>query len=553
MTSPEPAGHRWTDWLWRSGTVLSALALALAVGAEFRALQAAREEAFSWMARSGIPLDTAPLDREPDAERVRLRAARSVLAAELDPARGRGLAPERAARESAERMAAAAQASGEILLRRPASWEAAEELGAATYIGWAQAHDPRLFTRYRSWEAPLEAALRLAPARREPVRFLAAAYLEVWPALSPRKRAVARGLLTEILRNPEDRNRFLEPWLDRAGDLKEGLSLLPDDPAAWEQAAASLAQRGDFAGYGMARQKAVEELLAELERDLVTADRLRGTGALTDARALYLKVAQRARPEVRFLPLLEQALERCPPGPVDGPTSARLAPHLAQALDRCQWAGCQMEPAALKRLSRFVNGQEPPQEALAALYSGDLARASLYERRTQGLGAASWAPYLLAKARLLAARDRGDEAREALALVHLSWQHRPLYWRTAAEVAHAAGDAQALTQAQAQLSTLARRSWRAEDWTWNRGTARLEMVVAEPASALVLGFASLPPAGVVVELRLDGAGLGIFPLRAVGGAVPALRLASPLSAGVHVLDVVDAQTYQVVPGTVEPG
>jgi hypothetical protein len=551
MTSPGTAGHPWTDWVWRAGLVLAALALALAVGAEFRDLQAAREGAFTWMAQSGIPLDTAPLDREPDPERVKLRAARAVLTAELDPARSRGLDPERAARESAGRMAAAAQASAEILLRRPASWEAAEELGVATYIGWAQAHDPRLFTRYRRWEAPLEAALRLAPARREPARFLAAAYLEVWPALSPRKRAVARGLLAEILRSSEDRSRFLEPWLDRASDLKEGLSLLPDDPAAWEQTAATLAQRGDFAGYGAARQKAVEELLTELERDLVTADRLRSTGALAEARALYLAVAQRVRPEVRFLPLLEQALERCPPGPVDGPTSAKLAPHLAQALDRCQWAGCQMEPAALKRLSRFVNGLEPPQEALAALYSGDLARASLYERRTQGLGTAAWAPYLLAKARLLATRDRGDEARETLSLVHLSWQPRPLYWQTAAEVARAAGDAPALAQAQTQLAALARRSWRTGDWTWNRGTARLEMVVAEPASALILGFDSLPPAGVVVELRLDGAGLGLFPLRAAVGVAPALRLTTPLGTGIHVLDVVEAQTNQVTPGTVE--
>jgi hypothetical protein len=540
-----------TDWVWRAGLAVTALALAAAAGAEFRGLKAAREEGFTWMVQSGIPLDAAPLDREPDAERVRLRAARAVLAAELDPARSRGLDPERAARESAGRMAAAARVSAEILLRRPASWEAAEELGAATYIGWAQAHDPRLFTRYRAWEAPLEAALRLAPARREPVRFLAAAYLEVWPALSPRKRAVARGLLAEIFRNAEDRSRFFEPWLDRAGDVREGLSLLPDDPAAWDQAAASLAHRGDWAGYDTARKQAEEELLVALERDLVAADRLRSAGSLGEARALYLKVAQRARPEVRFLPLLQQALERCPPGPVDGATSQHLASHLSQALDRCQWAGCQMEPAALKRLSRFVRGQEPPQEALAALYSGDLSRASLYERRAQGLGTASWAPYLLAKARLLAARDRVDEAREALALVHLSWQRRPLYWQTAADVARAAGDAAALTQAQARLAALARRSWPASEWTWSQGTARLELVAAPPAAALNLGFDSLPPTGAVVELRLDGAGLGLFPLRPATGVVPALRLAPPLGPGLHVLEVLDAQAGQVVPGTVE--
>lgn len=551
MTLPATAGRAWTDWVWRTGLVLTALALALAVGAEFRDLQAAREAAFTWMAQSGIPLDTAPLDREPDPERVMLRAARAVLTAELDPARSRGLAPERAARESAGRMAAAARASAGILIRRPASWEAAEELGAATYIDWAQAHDPRLFTRYRRWEAPLEAALRLAPARREPVRFLAAAYLEVWPALSPRKRAVARTLLAEVLRNPDDLGRFFGPWLDRAGDLQEGLSLLPADPAAWEQAAAILARRGDWDGYSVARQRTVEVLLVELERDLVTADRLRSTGSLGEARALYLKVAQRTRPEVRFQPLLEQALERCPPGPVDAQTAAQLAPHLDQALDRCRWAGCQMEPAALKRLSRFVSGQEPSQEALAALYSGDLARAGLYERRAQGLGSASWAPYLLAKARVLAARDRADEAREALSLVHLSWQRRPFYWQAAAEVARAGGDTAALNQAQGQLAALARRSWPAGEWLWSRGTARLEMVTAAPASGLHIAFDSLPAGGTVVELRLDGAGLGLFPLRPTPGVAPALRLPAALGPGLHALDVVDAQLNQIVPGSVE--
>jgi len=543
MTSQPP--------VWRAGLALAAVALAVAAGAELRRLQASREAAFDWLQRTGAGLDAAALDREPDPERVRLRTARAVLAAELAPERSGGLPPEQAARAAAERMAETARVGAEVLVRRPASWEAAEVLGAATYIGWAQARDPRLFTAYRRWEEPLAAALRLAPARREPVRFLAAAYLEVWPALSPRKRAVARGLLAEIFRSPEDRGRFLGPWLDRAAGVRDALSLLPPDPAAWEQAAATLAQRGDWTGFDVARRQAEEALLAALARDLVTADRLRSAGALGEARAFYLKVAQRARPEVRFLPLLQQALERCPPGPVDGPTSERLAPHLAQALDRCQWAGCQMEPAALKRLSRFVRGQQPPQEALAALYAGDLPRAGLYERRTQGLGAAAWAPYLLAKARALAARDRADEAREALELVHSSWQQRPLYWQAAAEVARAAGDAAALAQAQARLAALARRSWPATAWTWSQGTARLELVAAAPAAGLAVAFDSLPANGAVVELRLDGAGLGSFPLRPAAGAAPVLRLTSPLGRGLHLLEVAGAQAGEVAPGAVE--
>jgi len=183
----------------------------LAVAAEFRDLERARQEAFGWLAGAGVTLDAAAIGREPDPQGVRLRAARAVLVAELDPARRKGISPEQAAREGAERMAAAAGAAREVLARRPASWEAAWVQGASTYLGWSLAQDPRLFTAYRQWEAPLEAALRLAPARREPVRFLAAAYLETWAVLSPRKRQIARGLLAELFRDPEDLGRLLDP------------------------------------------------------------------------------------------------------------------------------------------------------------------------------------------------------------------------------------------------------------------------------------------------------------------------------------------------------
>src|SRR5207244_10281252 len=124
---------------------------------------------------------------------------------------------ERAVREGSARMEEAAAVAAGIFARRPASWEAGYVLGAANYLGWAQRQDPRLFTAYRRWEGPLEAAVRLAPARREPRILLAAAYLEVWPALSPRKREITRGLLADVFHNPEDLVRLLPPWLYPAG------------------------------------------------------------------------------------------------------------------------------------------------------------------------------------------------------------------------------------------------------------------------------------------------------------------------------------------------
>jgi hypothetical protein len=545
---PVQESRPWAGGALRLGFALAAVALALATLAERQGLEAARSAALAWLERAGVTLDTSSLDRESDPDGVRLRAARAVLASELDPARRQGVQP--APREIAARMAEDADAARAVLARRPASWEAALVLGGATYLGWTQARDPRLFTAYRQWEAPLETALRLAPAKREPARFLAAAYLEIWPVLSPRKREVARGLLTEIFRQPDDLARLLEPWLDTAADLGEAFAVIPDQPEAWERVEKVYARRGYLPGYAAARKRREDSLLSGLRRDLAAADRLRDDGQLDAARVLYLSVAEQARPEARYLALLEQALERCPPGPVDGATAAKLAPHLTRALDRCLFAACDLQPAALKRLSHFVRDPAPAQAALASLFAGDLPRASLWERRTEGLGTEAWAPYLITKARALAAHGKVDDAREALALVHLSWQGKPLYWRAQAEVARAAGDTRGTAEAEARLAGLARRTWEPQDWTWSRGTARLEMMTGAPAAGFTVGLDQVPATGSLVELRLDGATVGDFPVRPQAGVAPALRLDLPLSRGLHVLELDSLDGGQVLPGAV---
>ncbi len=547
MPPDDSAGSRWTGAALRTAFALTGLALAFVTLSEHRALQAAREEAFTWLARAGVTLDAAALGREPNPERVRLRAARAVLAAELDPARHQGVPPAQAAR----RMEEAARAGREVLAHRPASWEAALVQGGATYLGRARARDPRLFTAYREWEAPLEAALRLAPSRREPVRFLAAAYLESWPALSPRKRQIAHGLLNEVMHDSQNLERLLDLWLETAADRREAFSVVPDDPAVWEKVAAAYARREDLAGYAAARGRQEEALLDSLRRDLLTADRLRGDGQLDEARNLYLSVAVRARPEARYLVLVERALERCPPGPVDHETARRLEPHLARALDRCLLASCEIQPVALKRLSRFVPELLPPQAAQAALFAGDLQHAETYERRSDGMGTESWAPYLVAKARVLAGRGRVDEAREALALLPPAWQRRPLYWQASAEVARAASDPQALAKAQGQIAAAARRSWTATEWLWRRGAARLEVVLAEPAAGVAVTLDQVPAKGAFVELRVDGATVGTFPVHPPAGTAAVLRAAVPLARGLHVVEVDSLEGGAVLPGTAE--
>jgi hypothetical protein len=537
---PYAPRRAWLGPVLRAGLCGLGLALVAVPILRYQDLRERQEETAQWLHAAGVTQEVA-LDREPDPERVRLRAARAVLASEIDAATP----------ESAAQLAEAARIAGEILSARPAAWDAAMIQGAATYLGWSRTQDPRLFTRHRSWEAPLEASLELAPGKREPVRFLATAYLEVWPALSPRKKEIARGLLAEVFRRPEDLDRLLEAWLVTAPDLGGALAAVPPEPEAWERVEGALARRGDWRGFSTARTRRNELLLAELRRDLARADRLRRAGNATGARALYLSVAERARPEARFAEVLDAALSRCPPGLVDRRTGSALAPHLARALDRCLLAGCEMEPRALKRLSRFVREAEPHQEAMAALFAGDLPEAERLERRREALRSADWAPYWIAKTRVLAGRGRLEEAREALAEVDLAWRDHPLWWQAERELAQASGNAGSAARAEGRLAELAHTAWPATAWTWRRDRPRLEMLVASAAPGLVLELDEVAENGAVVELRLDGASLGAFPVRrAAGRAGTALAVAAPVRGGLHVLELESLHGGRVLPGAV---
>src|SRR6185295_19096907 len=87
------------------------------------------------------------------------------------------------------------------------------------------------------------------------------------------------------------------------------------------------------------------------------------------------------------------------------------------------------------------------------------------------------------------------------------------------------------------------------EWTWHRGVARLEVLAGVPAAGLAVALDSVPAGGALVELRLDGAAVGAFPVRPVGGAAPALRVAAPLGSGLHVLELESLDGGQVLPGT----
>jgi hypothetical protein len=499
----------------------------------------------------GFPLDPRmerELAREPERDGVRLRAARAVLAGEMAHAATLSAETPEERQEmlaSSQRLAEAARQAGEVLAERPGSWEAAMVLGAATYLSRSLARDSTLFTSAADWEAPLLAARRMAPSKREPPRFLAAAYLEIWPALSAPKRDLTRELVAELFRDPDDLRLLLNPWL-AAVDRREAFSVLPPDPKAWEQVQRFYADRGDWQAFGHSRQRWDSVLWSYLHERIAEADARLARGDLRAARQLYLEVAGQVRPDARYRDLLEMALTRCPPGPVGAQIAETLTPRLDWAVERCLLADCPLSPEALKRLAHLAGAQSPPQEGLALLVSGDLRKALALERRTESLWSEPWAPYLIAKARVMTERRRLGEAQEALDLVHPSWWQRPLYWLARRDFAQAAGRPGEVAKADEKLRGFARRDWVPTEWTWRQGRARLEIFTDSPARGLEVDLVEVPPAGAVVELRLDGATLGIFPAT----LDRPLERALTLRPGFHVLELEGVGGGRVLPGAV---
>jgi hypothetical protein len=526
-----------------------AIGLALVPVLRQRALVARQDQMASWLRQAGI---VAPreLEYEPDPGRVELRAARAALAVELDSARHADLPPAEEARqrdEGAARMTATARLAAGVLGERPAAWEAAMVLGAATYLSWSLAHDTQLFTAAARWEDPLETASALAPGRTDAARLLAGAYLQLWPHLSARKQERERALLARVFADPAAFGNLIGPWLATAPSREEAFSVIPADPRAWERLQQVYAQQSDWDGFCLARERWDLALQAHLEALLAAAEDPRAGGG---ARALLLQVATEARPGQRFTGLLTRALESCPPGSVDRSTAERLSKHLTWSLERCRLDGCPLTPRALSRLAGFCRDLDPRIDAMAALVTGDPQRAAVLEHTYATDWSDDWASYRLLKAKLLAERghgaDAGAEMAAEMAVVPRSWLARPSYWQVRAAVAHAAADPAGEAAAARQLALLAARDWPASAWDLHDGAARLELLAAGDAAGLVIAVAEAPPHGTAAEVRLDESILGTFP--AAAGAT--LTLHAALAPGLHLLEIESVGGGALLPGAV---
>lgn len=484
---------------------------------------------------------------DPDVEMGRLQVARALLYEALDPGAFAALPPGERMTAMAlvpERLELARGIAEQTLRRRPAAWSAAMILGASHYVEWSLRGDPRLLTERRVWEEPLEVAAAIAPGEEEPRRFLALAYLEIWPALSGGERARLLPLVRHALADRPTFERAAGTWLAVAASPEEAQALIPDTTWAWQAMAVRSARQRDWEGRALAMGRMKAAHARELETTLADLELRRAGGDVRGARTAALGLLSSASPDRRNVGLAERALELLPPGPVDAGRARALRAWLEWGLEMALWEQPGLSPAALQRLAALLDPLPPPQAALAALVAGDLAAAEAVERRHEALNTEAWAPYCILKSRALAARGETPAARRLLARVQVLWVGSVPELRSRRAVAVADGDAAALAASEAALAELTGDEWPATAWRWRGRLANSGFLAVRPAPGLAITFDVAPSQGAALQVSLDGQTVAAPP------ASPSVEVVipEPLEAGIHLLSVTSSSGSRVVPG-----
>jgi hypothetical protein len=551
-STPENPGNR-RRLVFRVAAGLAALVLAvLAVqGARSRAREAREIERL--LADTGLarrqPDIAERVRRDPDAVRGRLGIARALLAESFDQKIFSRL-PQREAIEEAsrvgERLELARTLAEQAFPERPAAWQAPMIAGAATYRLWSMRGDPRLFSERAAWEGPLLAAAALAPGEDEPPRLLAWARLEIWPALSPAERQETRTLLRRAFAEPATFDRLATAWLDAAGDQEESFAMVPDGPGAWDTVKRIYAARADWGGYCAADARLRSALKRDLDQRVEdVAARLRG-GDPSGARRGALDILAVAPADGSYRSLVERTLTLLPAGPAPASGLAGSRAWLAWALDGTVRGEGRLPPAAISRLVLAAGDLNPAETALAMLAAGDLAAAELIEQRREDVNTEAWAPYFLAKARVLAGRGEGGPARAALAMVHRSWRGSPVELEARVLVAEAAGDSAVVADAQIARAEAVTTLWPATAWRWQGAFARLDLLPEAEARGLEVSFDVVPAGGVVAEVSVDGQSVQVAPVR----PDEKLRILTRLAPRAHLVEVRTLAGGRAVPGAV---
>ncbi len=535
--------NRWKRALAPTVVAVALLFSVLAV-AEYRSWAGVQARLTKTIESAGTaarsPGAAADIWREPDPAGAELRAARLVLADELDRAwqtRPQGVDASQSQGVRAARLAEIEKTARRNLASRPSSWQAAMILGAARYLTSARGGRRGTESQAAGWQAPLELARELGPGRPEPTRFLAAAALSQWQRLGAAGRDRATELIRQALEDPVTLELLLEPWMRRAPSEAVALGAIPDRPQAWDRLEDLYARTEDWERFAATRPRREDAQRRELERRLAGANERLAGGDTRGGRSLLLAVLDDTAPGRRHVPILERAMELLPAGPVGEWRSRRLRAWLDWARERCLLDECALSASTVERIAGVAGLAELHDRAVVALMAGRIDRARRLATQGGSTLLPEWGPYLLLQADLHRRAGEIERARATLRRVHASW-HGTLAYRNAVDAL------QEPAPTKGSESTLA-AEWSGEQWRRNGDTYRLELMSARTCDGLRVE-ASTTGRGSAVELRWDGESLDWFAVQ------PATRrrLELPVEPGAHVLELVTIAGERTVPDRV---
>ncbi|HPS76722.1 MAG TPA: hypothetical protein PLS53_01050, partial [Thermoanaerobaculaceae bacterium] len=470
---------------------------------------------------------------EPDPVRGRLAVARALVNEAVDMSGFANLPPREAAEAAAlvgSRLELAETLATEAHRERPAAWQASMLVGAARYLMWSRSGDPKLFERRSEWEEPLIRAVATAPEEEEPLRLLAVTRLELWPALSAAERSRAREVLRNAFQDPGASQKLLATWLHVAGSTEEALAILPQRSETWATVARSFATDRDWGAYieilhhqDRIRRRELDAQVREI------GERLSGGDAVT-ARRLAMQLLGAAPLDRDGADVVARVVGLLPPAAASSEKAGAVW---------VRWTGMRLvrglpglPPAVAARLLGWTGTLPPEEQALGKLAAGDLSGAEQLERRSEETNLEGWAPYFIAKARLLAEFGDLAAARASLAQVHRAWRKRPAALHAAVLVAEKQGG-EAGAVARQELVQVAAAAWQGTAWLWESGRAELEIELMHAVAGLAIKIDLAPPAGAVVSVRIDDLPRELQ--LATAGAVVEIRKA--LQPGIHIIEV----------------
>ncbi len=545
--NPQPTVPSLSAMIVRPGLIGLCLLLGLAASNGYRDWHANRLELVALLRDSGLDVrNEAVIERvrrERTPHHAKMLAARALVHDLLTSAPATAAAGE----DPADRLPAVGELARQALAAQPNSWQAAMLLGAATYLERSLHRDRRLVTAAADWEEPLLRAVREAPGHAEPRRFLAAAYLEVWPYLSSEKKDFAHRLLKEAFaEDPYTFQRLAPAWLDVAEDLDEAFAPIPERPDAWRFLEYTYAERREWDRFCLAHRRRLNSLMRQSEERLdEAAERLR-LGDFYRGRSLLLQVISTAPRDVRFAPIVTRALERYPAGLHGLVSTERLRDWLRWALELSTVSLNPLPPRIVGRLAGAAGRLDPPEAAHAALIAGEIHHAERLERLTDTLTVEAWAPYLIAKTRWLLERDQTLQAAATLELVDRASRKRMAFWLASERLARARGELVDIAEAQRRLAGIRSREWSALAWQWRGNRTLLWLLPSSSAAGLAVALNDVPETGAVVELRWDGRTVALRPV----DADQDLELRIEVDTRPHLLELRMLAGGQVYPGRV---